>query len=609
MSDELLGYYNRELSYLRELGKAFSHAHPKIAGRLRITPETVEDPHVSRLIESVAFLNARVRKKLDDDFPELTDAMLSVLYPHFLAPIPSMAVVQFECDPELTTGYDLRAGTMLETERIDGEPCRFRTAFPTTAWPVRVESVRLMSTPFVAPVSPRSASCSAVLSIRLRTATAGASFAVLNPRSLRFFLEGQEHHVHALYELLFNHVVDIAIADSAKDSAARFLDANTLRPVGFEPDEGLLPYPKRSFIGYRLLTEFFAFPTKFRFLEFTRLPSEKLRRCGATLELFVYLNRTSAELEQAVTSNKVSFALGCTPIVNLFRHRCESETMTHTQSEYHVVPDSRRPRAIEIYSVDHVTARGSKGESTRYFPFFGLDHGGSDDKSRAWWYASRRAAPPILGKRDDGTEVYLSLVDLDFHAKAHAGWTLDVEATCLNRDLPARLPVSPKLTLSDGGGAVRGIRCLTPPTATLRPPRGGGAAWRLVSHLNLNQLSLTGGESGTDALREILRLYDVRGSDENRDMIEGVLSVQARESSTRVVIGGIPGFCRGTDIAVHLDEQRFAGSGVYLFGCVLERFLALYCTINSYVRLAITTNTRPGELRRWKPRAGDRTLI
>ncbi len=609
MSDDLLGYYNRELSYLRELGKAFSHAHPKIAGRLRITPETVEDPHVSRLIESVAFLNARVRKKLDDDFPELTDAMLSVLYPHFLAPIPSMAIAQFECDPELTTGYELGAGTMLETDRIDGEPCRFRTCYPTTAWPIRVESVRLMGTPFVAPASPRSTSCAAVLCIRLRTITAGASFAVLDPRSLRFFLEGQEHHVHALYELLFNHAIDIVLAESAKDPAARFLDPSVLRPVGFEAAEGLLPYPKRSFLGYRLLTEFFAFPAKFRFLEFAGLPREKLKRCGSTLELYVYLNRTSAELEQAVSSGKVSLALGCTPIVNLFQHRCESETMTHTQSEYHVVPDSRRPRAIEVYSVDRVTARGPKGESTRYLPFYGLDHGGGDDKARAWWYASRRAAPPIVGKRDDGSEVYLSLVDLDFQSKVQASWTLDVETTCLNRDLPARLSVSPKLSLSDGGGAVRGIRCLTPPTATVRPPRGGGAAWRLVSHLNLNQLSLTGGGEGTEALREILRLYDVRGSEENRDMIEGVLSIAARGGSTRVVAGGIPGFCRGTEIAVHLDEQRFAGSGVYLFGCVLERFLALYCTMNSYVRLAITTNARPGELRRWKPRAGDRTLI
>lgn len=607
MSEELLPYYNRELAYLRRLGAEFAEAHPKIAGRLRLSADTVEDPHVSRLVESVAFLNARIRKKLDDEFPELTDALLSVLYPHFLAPVPSMAIGQFECDPELTAGYAIPRGTMLETDRIDGEPCRFRTCYPVTALPVRVDAARLSGAPFTAPATPRSAACAGVLRIALRCATDNGSFAVLKPRSLRFFLKGQEQHVYALHELLFNNVVEVAVATSVKDKSPQLLPPSCLKPVGFERDQGLLPYPDRSFAGYRLLSEFFAFPAKFLFVDVEGIAPKKLADAGSSLELYVYLNRTTTDLEQNVSTD--TFALGCTPVVNLFRKRAEPVRLSQADSEYRVLADARRPRAVEVYSVDRVTATTPGGEIVRYFPFYGLDHGGGDERARAWWYASRRPAPPSTDKQDKGTEVWLSLVDLGFQPSAPAGWVLDIETTCLNRDLPARLPVGPKLRFSEGGGPIKSIRCLTNPTRTLRPPQGAGAMWRLVSHLSLNHLSIAGGEEATQALREVLRLYDISGSRENQAVIEGLLSVKSRDASLRVHSGGRPGFCRGTEVVVHLDEARFAGSGAFLFGCVLDRFLALYATVNTFVQLAVTTDLRQGELHRWPPRAGDRPLL
>ena len=127
MADDLLSYYNRELAYLRRLGGEFAETHPKIAGRLRMTADAVEDPHVSRLLEGVAFLNARIRQKIDDDFPELTDALLGQLFPHYLAPIPSMTIVQFRAARDLPGSYAVAAGTEFETEAVGGEHCRFRT--------------------------------------------------------------------------------------------------------------------------------------------------------------------------------------------------------------------------------------------------------------------------------------------------------------------------------------------------------------------------------------------------------------------------------------------------------------------------------------------------
>src|SRR3984957_1691670 len=157
MSESLLPYYNRELAAIRSLAAEFALAHPKVAGRLRLSPDSVDDPHVARLLEGVAFLGARVQHRLDDEFPELTDALLGVLYPHYLAPFPSCAIVQFECQPDLGGPLRLPAGMSMETEPVRGEACRFRTAWEQTIWPIEIEAVRLSGLPFVAPTNPRAA--------------------------------------------------------------------------------------------------------------------------------------------------------------------------------------------------------------------------------------------------------------------------------------------------------------------------------------------------------------------------------------------------------------------------------------------------------------------
>src|ERR1700761_9080307 len=147
MSDTLLPYYQRELDAINRLTAEFAEAHPKIASRLRLSGDAVEDPHVARLLEGVAFLAARVHHRLDDEFPELTDALLGVLYPHYLAPVPSCAIAQFQCDPNLDAPLRLPPRIMLGTEAVQGEECRFRTAWPQTLWPIEIESVRLSGPP------------------------------------------------------------------------------------------------------------------------------------------------------------------------------------------------------------------------------------------------------------------------------------------------------------------------------------------------------------------------------------------------------------------------------------------------------------------------------
>ncbi|MGI9498574.1 MAG: type VI secretion system baseplate subunit TssF, partial [Geminicoccaceae bacterium] len=242
MFEDLLGYYERELSYVRRQGAAFAKANPKIAGRLRIGPESVDDPHVSRLIEAFAFLNARVHRKLDDDFPELIDGLLGVLYPHYLAPIPSMAIAQFAPQADLAEPYLVPRHAPLRTEAVAGEPCRFRTCYPVTLWPVTVESARLAGRPLSAPHHAQLGQAQSVLRLRLQSINPALSLSALPIDRLRFFLAGQPQEAAPLHELILNDCIGLALADSPNDPSPTILPPESITPVGFERDEGMLDY-------------------------------------------------------------------------------------------------------------------------------------------------------------------------------------------------------------------------------------------------------------------------------------------------------------------------------------------------------------------------------
>jgi type VI secretion system protein ImpG len=610
MPDELFPYYNRELSYIRRHAARFAESHPKVAARLRLGPEGSEDPHVERLLQGFAYLTARVRHKLDDEFPEVTQALLGVLYPHYLAPIPSFAVVQLdlaEGQNELTAGATVARGQALESDSIQGEPCRFRTAYPVTVFPIDVRLASLTSAPFTAPATPRANSAVAVLRVVLACRSPNVRFRDLNLKKLRFFLRGQPQHTQKLYELLFNSAVEVAFANRPDDKHAVAVGPDALRPVGFERDEGLLPYPARSFVGYRLLTEFFTFPQKFLFVD-VDVPHAALARGENQLELFVYLNRQAADLEPNVTPD--AFKLGCTPMVNLYSQRAEPIRVTQQEFEYRVVPDQRRPLAHEVFSIDRVTATAPDGREAEFAPFFAVKHGGQRNTERYWHPARRPAADAAPGGEsvDRGTEVYLSFVDLGFNPAAPADWTIHTETTCMNRDLPARLPFGggqPKLQLAPAAGPVTRVTCLTPPTQTVRTHLKEEGLWRLVSHLTLNHLSLTDGADGADALREILALYDFADSAVTRGHIEGVRAVSGKR-----VLGRANGaVCRGVEVGVEFDEDHFTGNSLYLFASVLDRFLALYAGVNTFTRTVATVARREGVYKRFPARAGEMIVL
>jgi type VI secretion system protein ImpG len=610
LRDELRNYYEEELSFLRRMGAEFAEKHPKIAARLLLEPDRCADPHVERMLEAFALLAARVHLRIDDDFPQITEALLGILYPHYLRPIPSMSIAEFHSDPErgkLTSKLEIPRGTVLYSRSVEGAPCKFRTCYDTVLWPIKVTRAQWLTPDRLRPAIR--ATAAAALRVELECFP-DVSFEKLELDTCIFYLNGEGAVVHALYELLCKNCLHIMVRDPENPKAQpRYLSPGSLHPMGFAEDEVVLPYPRRSFVGYRLLQEYFAFPEKFLFLALNGLA--ELRAAGLKSKAEILFLITSFEqeerhhrLEVAVNANTLRQA--CTPIINLFTQTAEPVLVDQTRYQYPIVPDARRRRSMEVYSVDEVFSidPGTR-ETVTYQPLYSQARS-TTDSHQARWYVNRQAA---TGRADEGTDVFLSLSDLSMRPLELPYDTVHVRCTCTNGDLVNRLPFGSESGDFEmaGAGAVRRIVALHKPTPTLRPPLDGRALWCLISHLSLNYLSLV--DEGKEALQKILDLYDFSDSPDVKKQIAGISSVGSQRHFARVISEQGVTFARGTRVEIEFDEEQFSGGGVYLFASVLEKFLGLYVAMNSFSQLVARSRQRKETLGEWPPRAGQSILI
>ncbi len=604
----LLDYYERELTFLRHLGSEFADTYGAIASRLRIEPNRTEDPHVERLLQGFAFLAARIHLKVDDVSPEISQALLNVLYPHYLRPVPPMGIVQFRLDPErgkLSTGWPIpRHSKLVAPPTKTGVRCRFRTCYDTTLLPLTVASAGWHSPHEVE--LPQPTDSFAILRVDIQ-GEPDVTFDELEFSELRFYLDGDPGVVASLYELLCNNCTQVVAWNPAdKDGRRIRLPGSAISPVGFEPNEAMLPATRRSFLPYQIIQEYFAFPRKYNFLDVKGLEAVQAAGMGNTMQLLFFISRFElpdrhARLQEAVSER--TLRLGCTPIVNLFRAESRPIRMTQRESTYPV----KVPNDSEVFSIEEVfaVAPGST-ERVSFAPFYAVRH--RDQTSDGPFWASLRA--PSSWEADTMSEVSLSFVDLTgqtVHPEYHSAM---VRTLCSNGNLPHELPfgtTESDFDLEEESAPLQGIHSLVTPTKALQPPAGGQQLWRLISMLSLNYLSLV--DRGADAFKEVLRLYDFSNSTEGERHIQGIVGIESEPMHAPFHGEHGLSFARGRRVSIEFDEDDFTGGGVYLFASVIERFLGLYSSLNSFSRLVATTRQRSGVLRAWPPRSGTKPLL
>ncbi len=605
MLDDLLPFYNGELRFMRELAQEFAAANPKIAGRLRLSTDSVEDPHVGRLIEAFAFLNARMRLKLEDDFPELTESMLQLLQPHYLAPFPSASIVQMSAQSDQAGRVSVPAGRTVATEAVDSEPLTYRTVYPVELWPVALTGAVLSGVPFAAPPNPRAGSAASVLRLSLACTAPAADLTALGLDRLRVHIHGEPRTAQILYELILGGTISVALADSAADDAPVILGPGAIRPVGFSAAELMLPSPPAAEPGYALIREYFAFPEKFLFFDLVGLDAKTLLKAGRTLEVFLFLDRHEPQLEQAVGA--ANFRLGCTPVVNLFPAEADPIRLDPGRYEHRVIPDARRETTLEVYAVDQVVVTDRGGDEQLYRPYFSFGQRQQGrEPVRRFWHAVRRPSPHPGG----GDDVFLVVTDADGRAAADGDHVASVDITATNRDAAVRLPFGggrPRLSMPDVGQVGR-CEALIAPTRPLRPRRTRGALWRLVSQLSLNHLSADG-PGGLDVLKEMLSLYDSADSAASRAVIDRLSRVDTAAAVARAPAGGRIALASGVDLALEFDDKRLSGSGAFLLGAVLETAFASFAAINAFSRTTLRLKGDKGAWHAWPARTGTRRLI
>ncbi|MGI9055803.1 MAG: type VI secretion system baseplate subunit TssF, partial [Pyrinomonadaceae bacterium] len=546
-----------------------------------------------------------------------------------LAPIPSMAIAQFSYGSpkdKLTAVQMLERGARLNSRPVDGSPCRFRTAYDVQLLPLVLESAALES-PAPKNSQGKFAECFIRLSFHCYGKSPLAEIKMGDSGKplefLRFYLNGDPQLVFPLYEIIFNHATAVEfrakeapIGDKTfktitninlKSPDPIVLPPDAIRQVGFAENEAMLPYTKRSFSGYRLLSEYFAFPYKFLFFDIAGIDRAINAKFGSHFDILIHLKDVTPPLAP-ITDD--TFRLGCSPIINLFSRTADPIYLSQKKYEYHVIPDVHRQTTTEVYSIDEVVTTDPRTNTSREFsPFYSMKHSYGEQMEKSFWYAVRRASQR---PDDDGTEIFLSMVDMNFNPRTPAAEVITVKTTCTNRDLPSRLPFGGKSDdfEVEGAALLSKVRCLTKPTETIRPPMRRALQWRLISHLNLNHLSIVESENGTpEALQEILELYNFNDSTVTRQQILGITGIESRKVIRRIGEHIGAGFVRGLETTLSFDEAQYVGSGMFLFASILERFLALYTSLNSFNQTVIKSDQREGIVRRFAPRTGEQVLL
>ena len=570
-------YYQDELNKLKGLAVEFSHANPALAPMLS---GSSADPDVERLLEGVAFLTGLTRQKLDDEFPEFVQELANLLFPHYLRPIPSCTLVSFAPKGVQMEPINVPAGSKLDSVPVDGTPCRFRTCADVLVQPVTLASARLVNGSGKAP------------QIVLTFALDGIDVTQFTASSLRLFLGNGYADASRMLLLLVNHVKSVGVSVVGGDVCD--LGAKALRHSGFDCE--LLPYPSQAFQGYRCLQEFFVQPEKFLFVDVLGLDKWVARTQGSRFELIFTLDHLPDWMSDVRDD---SFMLNVTPAVNLFEHSADPVNHDHRSSEYRLMPEAANRLHYQIYSVDSVVGYQQGAAKERpYLPFGLLRHDGTAALS---YHTTLRAA--TVGR---GSDVFLSVAYPP--GETPLPETLSVQITCTNRQLPEGLKLGDLCKPTSSSPDRMSFRNIRPMTSPLNPPTGEALLWRLVSHVSLNFLSIASAVN----LRALLGLYVFSERQEqgqevaNRRRVEGIQEVTATRETRLVGRGSV---LRGQQIRIKCRSDFFAGIGdMYLFGCVLDRFIGDYAGINSYTRVELE-DAFTGAVFTWPPRLGLQPLL
>ncbi|MDT3601254.1 type VI secretion system baseplate subunit TssF [Cronobacter malonaticus] len=626
MDKKFLDYYNKELTYMREMAQDFALHHPKIAARLGMHGIEIADPYVERLIEAFCFMSARVQIKLDAGFPLFTQRLLDIIYPNYTSPVPAMGVVQLKPDfkeGNLTQGYTVNRHSAFYTPITPGETtrCEFRNGHTVTLWPLEIIEARLTTLPPDIPASAKFVlplqRLKGALRLKLRLHEDLHFSQLVGLEQLPIYIDGDERVVSHIFELIHTaHVAMMIRGKSPEGTEDTFVAEKPLAFEGLEPEQGLLPAQWNIFHGHTLIQEYFTCRQRFYFFTLTQL-SEGLKKIDSNeAEIIILLDNAPQELVAHITASR--FLLFCTPVINLFPKQMDRVEINRALNEFHVVADRSRPLDYEIFSISKVV--GQQAETSKevvFHPLFQTRHYHHGNAGRYFSHTRRLRTPEKSLRHYEtrtayrGTEVFISLVDQHDAPFSDDIRYLTVDALVTNRDLPALLSRSGnfELTLTDAA-PVEGARFVCAPSVPQPPFAENESAWRLIRQLSFNYQPLADMDhsTGGEALRKMLRLFVSHSDHEANIQIDALVGCKSEPVIRRLPEDGLLIYGRGVRCTLTVDEAGFSGISPYLFGLVMENYIARHAAINVFTETELVSMQR-GRISCWKARPGRRGIL
>jgi type VI secretion system protein ImpG len=621
MDPRLLDHYNRELAYLRELGAEFARQHPKIAGRLGMSGIEVADPYVERLLEGFAFLAGRIHLKMEAEFPRFSQRLLELIYPHYLRPTPAIGIAKLTpslAEGGVTAAFQIPRHTLLRAPIAPGQvtACEFRTVHEITLLPLEVTdaSVEGAAAPLSTSIirTDKAVRSSLHLQFSMRN---GLGAQTMRAGRISLYIGGPANRASQLLELIGGRLLGALVSwQSNNGEQQHWLPPSSITCDGYGEDEALLPYDNRSFSGYRILHEYFACPDRFRFFSINGLGDTLATISAAHFKVTLLFEQAATALEKLVT--KEDFVLHCTPVVNLFPKRGNRVDVSMANFEHHLVADRTRPLDYEIHTVSLIHGyTASNTEQQLFRPL--LETLGRQPGDRQEGFFTIRREPRSFsetakrsGSRSGyiGSEVFVQLVDQQDAPYSHDLERIAADMLCTNRDLPLLVSTGSEhdlqLAVSAPVDEISILGSLTPPVPAVAER---DITWRLISHLHLNYNTLTdlSTTDGAQAMRDLLGLYSPLGRRGIEGQADSVRSMRLAPMVCRVPQRGPIVFGRGVAIEAVVDAAAFAGHSPWLFGAVLEQFMARHVSINSAIQFRLST-LQGGAFAVWPVRQGAR---
>lgn len=584
--------FRDELAYLHLQGNEFAKRNPNLS---RFLSEKSSDPDIERLLEGFAFLSARLRQKIEDDFPELTHSIINLLWPNYLRPLPSATIIRFTPKIDsITEKQVIKKNTTLNSQPVDGTQCRFATCHDVSIYPFLVESI-----------DDSHSRDRSIIGINIQSLT-DQPLNEINCDHLTIYLAGNEYSAQTLYLWLFNYLDRIDVILDGE--WLRSLNSKNIEQVGFSPNQALLPYPDNVFDGYRVLQEYLNFPQRFNFFDLVKLQSIWPSITVEQIRLEFHFKRP---FPTDIKIRRNDFELFCTPAVNLFKQDADPISLDGKAIEYLIRPSDYQQEHYEIFSINSVTGRkpttnNSTETSYRsYSPFESFQHEIERSHNRKALYYRHRVSESLT---KSGFEQFISFIreDETLYSPDETE-TISIDLVCSNRNLPEALAIGDVCIATEMTPSFVDFTNLTQPTPPLRPVLDGSLHWTLISNSSLNYLTLL----EIDTLSTIIRAYDFKSNDDEQAKrhLQQRLSGIEKITTTPIdrLFKGLP--VRGVFSTMTINANHFNSEGeLYLFGTALSHFFSLFSSINSFHMLEIV-NSANNETYTWPMQKGIQPMI